>query len=330
MPYRIVAVSAVLLLFSMAGHSAEDAGANCGPDRNIECGWWWKAKDNKDEEKEEKKLPPPLPLPNAAKPKAEQELDCTDPKQWIAPCGFVDPGTSFAFQSKQRDALKERMVMEPSNREAVLGFQNYNQWMVRKAVAVANMWQFNLVQDPSLNPEVQMPVSPFGLKLLRREEAKVKKSVYQMIEESGGYLVWFTRSDCIYCHEMAGIMQMLAKSTKIPIYNASLDDSCIKGYVGDMCLTAPGTHEPAGLLSVKVVPDLVLHIPGENTWIRIATGVVTEDVILSRIDLFVAAVQAAHENSVVNSGHDFAPSVDFENKAKILENMGLGTGILND
>lgn len=305
----------VLALFPGLGY------ANCQDPRAdpVECGWWWKMT----------RPEPPEAKPAVPPPPAQTTRNCQDPRQWAPPCGFINPGSDFAFQSRQRDALMQRMVMHPNNPAAVRGFQEYNKWVLNRAIAVGRMWRWNMVQDPSLNPTVSAPTSQFGLNLLKRERGSLQQRVYQIIGEAGGFFVWFTRSDCRYCHDMASIIDLVREDTGLPIYNASLDAACMPGFAGNQCMTGPATHKPAALLEVRTVPDLFLHLPKDQQWIRVATGVVTVPVITARIKLFVGAMLAATENAVVNakaSGYN-RPSVDFLNEVQSFTRYGMGEGV---
>lgn len=310
-----------------AGQDEPAPAPICQNDSKTECGWWWSLHPEPEPEPEER-LPSPRPQPQAPEKKpAPKKVDCTDPGQWVAPCGFKDPKGSFDFQAKQRDALRQRMVMNPNDPKAVRGFQEYSNWMLNQAIAVSRMWRFNSTQDPSLNPAVDKPVSRFGLKLLEREKKKGTEAIYDLIREEDGFFVWFTRSDCPYCHDMLPLIMKLQEKTGIEVHNASLDEQCMSPFPSSHCLTGKDSRVPAAKLAVRTVPDLMIYLPKDNTWIRLATGVVTLSTIEIRIKLFVGAMQAAYENAVVNSETEHGPNVDFLDDAKIQQNLGMGRGI---
>lgn len=293
----------------------------CLHDSSTECGWWWKMQ--KPPAPVAKKPPPPKSEP----PQKKAKINCQDPKQWRAPCGFVDPGHSYEFQAQQRDALRRRMVMNPRDPKAVRGFQKYNLWMLNQAIGVLDMWQFNVTQDPSLNPALDKPTSRFGLQLMMKAEKGVTKSIYSEIKNQGGYFVWFTRSDCEYCHGMLSIINMLIQETNIPVHNASLDEDCMKGFVDENCVAGKLARQAGGQLSVRIVPDLMLYLPNDGAWIRLATGVETLATIEQRIKLFVGATKAAYENAVVNAQTKYGANVDFMDKARVMQNLGMAEGI---
>ncbi len=234
---------------------------------------------------------------------------CAHRGTWTAPCGFRDPGHSFAFQAKERDALMQSMVMNPEDPRAVLQFQKYNQWLANEAIQVANMWYFNEVQHPGLNPQSTNPISEFGLQLAENVKRNSEDEIFGYLSKHA-LLLDFTRQSCYYCHAMAPNAMALSKATKIPIYDASLSTSgCLPGFPGDHCVTAPFSIKPAEILHVKTVPTLFLFVK-PDTWIRVGTGVVDQATLESRIVDFVSAYRTAILNGVRN-GNGVAPSVDF-------------------
>lgn len=323
-------------LLAWGGHSAaqvvtgdyEARGRACEKEGATECGWHWghiPVNNPFDKEPTPTPSPPPVVAP-AEIPKAEVEIDCEIPEQWVTPCGFIDPAGNFDFQAKQRDALIRQMVMSVNDPQAVKEFQKYNRWVIDQAIQIANVWEYNLIQDPSMNPLVSQPTSTFGLKMLDRERNLVQEDTFAHLREEGAFLIFFSRSDCRYCHDMTRVVREVAHVTGLDLYNASLDGECLPYLNEDQCLTAPDTLDPATVLGITTVPDLILHIPSSDGWIRISTGVNTVDVLLSRVRIFTNSVRAAVENGIKNA-QDFQPDMDFRTKANRLLKSGLGEGV---
>jgi hypothetical protein len=204
------------------------------------------------------------------------------------------------------------MVMGNNDPKAVEQFQYYMKWMLARAVEVTNLWQYNMTQNPDLDPNVKAPVSSFGLRLMTEVQANHQQDMFKAIGEEDGMLVYFSRSDCDYCHAMSNIVMQISKKSNLPIWDASLDASCLPDFQPN-CRTAPDTIRPAELLQVTTVPTLFLFI-GPNTWIRLSTGVNDEASIMGRMVDFFSAYRNALLKGVNNSveGH---PSVDFSDIA---------------
>lgn len=304
----------------------------CEPGSDTECGWFWKRSLPEKDEDEEK--PGPIEQPRrgeqAKRSADEDQIDCTDEDEWRATCGFVDPGTSYSFQAKQRDALREQMIMNPNTPKSVRGFQKYTNWMLNQAITAARMWKYNTAQDPSLDMTTDQPTSRFGLKLLQREKSATQQKIYQLIREEGGFFVYFSRSDCNYCHDLMPVLASLEEETGVAVHNASLDEQCMPGFDAEHCLTGEHSTRPAAMLKVRTVPDLLLYLPADNTWIRLATGVKTLSTIKTRIKLFVSGMKAAYENAVVNAENEYSPNMDFKHDADLEQRMGTAKGIEDD
>jgi hypothetical protein len=283
---------------------------------NPEHGWWfYQSPPPKPAKPRTKKpvLPVTSTAPNPASAPAVSARPpahpCHHAATWTTACGFVNPGHNFAFQAKERDALMDAMVMNPENPQAVLQFQKYNQWLVNEAVQVANMWYFNEIQHPGLNPQSTNPISTFGLQLAENVKRNTEDEIFGYLSKHA-ILIDFSRQSCYYCHAMVPNDMAISRDTKIPIYDASLSTTgCLPGFDQAQCLTAPATIKPAEILHVRIVPTLFLFVK-PDTWIRVGTGVVDQATLESRIVDFVSAYRTAILHGIHN-GNGVAPSVDF-------------------
>lgn len=306
---------AVLVSLGVAtpAHAAGPAGGpqerNNPQDLNAddpEKGWWFFKGPKKQEEAEpSSSASAPAPQPTQA---SSTEKRCQAKQTWSPACGFINPGTDFEFQAKQRDALMERMVVSQNDPKAVEAFQYYMRWALERTAEVSNLWYYNMVQNPELDPTVKQPVSAFGLRLMadinRGEEAKVGR----LLKEEGAALIYFTRSDCQFCHSMAGLVKGLAADLSVPLLNASLDSKCIPG-MEQGCGTQEVSTGPAQLLQVTVVPTVFLYVP-KQTWLRVSTGVTDQQTMRTRVIQFFTAYRTALLNGV-NNGEGTKASVDF-------------------
>ena len=273
-------------------------------------GWW--DYECQRQLKKPPEQPPEQPQPQPqSQPTEEQkpkENPCLKKDTWTATCGFVNPGKDFAFQEKQRDALMQAMVMSNNDPKAVENFQYYMKWVLDRASEVANLWYFNMTQNPELDPSVQQPVSSFGLRLMTEVQKGHADEIYKALQNEHAILIYFTRSDCQFCHTMVANVQRLAKQSGLPLYNASLDGACIPG-LEKQCRTAEVSQKPAELLQVTIVPTLFLYIE-PNTWIRISTGVTDEATLQARLVSFFSAYRNALLKGV-NNGYNGRAAVDF-------------------
>lgn len=276
---------------------------------NAERGWFFYERN--------KKPPEPEPLieePRAQLPRPQtKEERCSNIDTWTPDCGFVDPGNDFEFQSKQRDGLLQAMAMSKNDPQAVENFQYYMKWLMERSIEVANLWQYNLVQNPELDATVKSPISTFGLKLMTEVRDSSEASILEALRNEGAFLLYFSRHDCTFCHAMTSVLKSLEERTGLEIWNSTLDGVCMPGFEV-RCRTGEKAVMAAQALQVSIVPTLFLYVPGTgnegDTWIRIATGVTDMATMKGRITSFFAAYRTALLKGVANGAPGRAP-VDF-------------------
>lgn len=286
-----------------------------------EKGWWWGCV-----EPEKKKIEKPLKVsPFGPTPEQKKKL-CQDPKTWDAEmCGFVNPNLvkdykkAFELQKKEQEELSKRMAMNPKDEKVVMDYQKYNKWWLGQSVLASRTWKFNLVQNPEMDYRSKNPISSYGLKMAATLQKLDQKNIFNLLKEEGGYLVWFTKSDCEYCHNQYKTFPRLKKRMEgMDIYNVSLDDKCEKGFEGKFCKTIDETVKAAAArLRVNIVPTLFMYIPNDKnvnelggTWIRIATGLTDDTTIVNRSYSFFKAHASAIRKGLASTLKG-QPAVDF-------------------
>lgn len=329
-----IAVASAVVSTTSIAHAQKTEQAVPGADLVKESprkGWFWYQDPVKEKVSEPVQEPDPepkvmqpvqvkptAPIVVVSSPKKEEDKatianddpeKCLTKEKWSAECGFVDPGADFDFQAKQRDILLQQMSLRPDSPEAVEAAQRYMKWIVGKAAQAANMWYFNMIQNPDLDPTVKNPISEIGIALASTVKSTNRLEYFRAIREQGGVLFYFSRADCAYCHDQAPFTKRVARTMGLQVINVPLDGKCIEGFEGNDC--APDIPiEQIAVLDVKTVPTLFLHVP-DNTWIRLGTGVVTDQKILAHTVNFFSAYRAALLAGIDN-GKGARPSVTFD------------------
>ena len=260
------------------------------------------------------KVPPKLLTATPAPlPKTPVAPKCSTIRTWTAKCGFVNPGDSFAFQAKERDALLHQMSMQPDNRAAVQAAQYYMRWVTNRAVEAANVWEYNVVQDPSLDPSVRMPFSQLGLQLMTDVKTARAKSIYAVLKHDKAFLVYFSRYTCEFCQAMDHILLYMRQDHGITIWNTPIDGKCMPNFKHH-CDPGRQAVLAAEALRVSIVPAVFLYVPGgspqKDLWMRVSTGLTDEKTLSGRIVSFFTAYRRALLEGVNNGIHG-TPSVDF-------------------
>lgn len=316
---KSVSLAMTLLVSSLATAQSQDVPATPGQELHktpAKKGWFWYIDPPEEKKKEvapaeqvvEKAAPQPVnnqPLVVVGST-TKKELSAEDREKlckakdtWEKACGFIDPGDDFEFQAKQRDVLIQMMSLTPDNPDAVEQAQRYMKWVVGKASMAANMWYFNMVQNPDLDPTVKNPISEVGIALATRITQASQYEYFRLIKEEGGVLFYFTRSDCSFCFDQAPYAVRVARTMGVDIINIPLDGKCLPDFTGLAC----GDNvkpEQAAVLDVKVVPSLYLHVPA-NTWLRLGSGLMTDQTILANTVNFFSAYRAAMLQGLDNS-----------------------------
>lgn len=288
-----------------AGALTNNPSADLAGGQRPERGWFFFEDPPKEEPEVEE---PPLPQLPSQLPPPPKEKRCTSKATWSADCGFVDPGQDFEFQALQRDRLMERMSLARNDPKAVEDFQYYMRWALERTAEATNLWWYNMVQNPELDPTVTSPISAFGLRLMTDVRQGKEREIFNLVKAEGGFFVYFSRSDCEFCHQMGPVLQGLSQRTGLEVRNAALDKTCMPGFeVG--CMTSPATDAPAAALQVATVPAVFLYVK-PNTWLRIATGAVDVESMTTRAVQFFAAYRSALLTGVEN-GEGGKPSVSF-------------------
>lgn len=311
-------------------HAADEVPTQPGAELRQEParqGWFWYLDPKKEKKAPLKVAPTPDVKPETSVPTANtpplvvigksgkpSEEECRDKKTWAAACGFVDPGADFEFQAKQRDILLQQFSIQPDVPEVVEAAQRYMKWVVGKASMAANMWYFNQVQKPDLDPTVKNPISEVGLALASKIEKANRQEYFQLMREEGGMLFYFTKSDCVYCHQQAPYTQRVARMMGLKLVNIPVDGKCIETFEGDACVPTIKPEQLA-VLDLKTVPTLFLYVPS-NTWIRLATGLTTDVTVMANAVNFFSAYRAAMLNGLDN-GKGSRPSVTFDPKFNV-------------
>lgn len=301
---RLIALFACLLFaWSIQAAPSSPAGEE-RPDK----GWFFYDDPVKAKEPEEVKLPPAI----SGQPRHEEPDDrCAKPETWTADCGFVDPGLDFEFQARQRDKLLERMALSKNDPKAVENFQRYMRWAIERSIEIANTWAYNVAQKPELDGTLNNPVSTFGIRLMTDVRKGEAQEIFKALKDEGAILVYFSRADCTFCHQMRDVLEWLEKDTGLKVWNAPLDGQCMPGYQ-DVCQPGAISVTAARILQVSIVPTIFLYIP-ENTWIRIATGVNTTEVMKARIVQFFTAYRKALLAGM-ESADGVTPPMDFSSE----------------
>lgn len=297
--------------------------------RSYEQGWFWG--ERYQEEKEKKEPEKELAEEDKLAENQPEEKDCTNPLEWDVSCGFVHPKRDYDFSQVQFKELTKQLAMYPEDVSRVLQYQKFVHWAVDQAVTAAKSAEWNIIQNQDMNPFIENPIGSFGMRAAARALTDHNKTVVQDIAEQGGFLVMFTRNDCVYCHKMYPTNWLMAKELGLDLYNAPLDGVCLEGFDKDFCYAGDDVELAAQYLDVFMVPDLFLHLPKDDVWIRVSSGVEAQETIKRRLVTFFGAAKNAAQKGLKNAASENRPAVNFESKdifERAKEGVGVAAGVV--
>lgn len=293
----------------MESLASQDLKGDEKPERckfGDECGYWWGYKDPLPEDNDPESVEQQAASQQQEKSKEEK---CSSKETWSSDCGFIDPKEDYEFMVVQRDELSKKALMNSADQSAVHAFQKYMAWAVDASVTYSRTWEYNMMQDQDINPFAKHPISRFGLKATFSSLQGHKKDIFEEIRDQGGVLVFWSRSDCDWCHKLVTTYKAISADTGIPLHNVSIGGDCLPGFEGEFC--EPESEETitaAKALRVQVVPDLFVLLDSKNpeveSWVRVSTGFEDISSIKTRISTYFQGVRAASKAGLAaNSNH---------------------------
>jgi len=288
-----------------------------------EKGWFWQYWYQMQEE--QKRIKEELSKRGELAEADEDEKDpCQNKDTWSSDCGFVDPGLDYEWSQIQKDALLRAAVMDPNDATKVHSLQKFNAWAVNKAVTMMKMWQWNMIQDQDLNPNITAPIATFALQAMSDMRSKQRIDITRQISEQGGFLLFFSRKECEACGIQSPAIRGLGRWLDIPVYEGSLSGGCHEGFEGGFCQEGERIKEAARYLNVALVPDVWLYLKEQDMWLRVSSGMESQSTIASRIELFFQGVIEAIAKGMSAAEGQTAP-VDFDFSREKLSRGAIST-----
>lgn len=237
----------------------------------------------------------------------KKDNPCLNKEKWSVACGFIDPtllgltsDQAFEFEQKEYKGLMRQFALYPNDAEAVFKFQKFNMWVLNKAMTASYTWQYNLAQHPDIDANVQVPVSQFGIQMIKNIEKDSEKSFWHNLSKTA-FFVLITRSDNPLCQSQGTLMHLLEQETGMTVWNFSIDENHLPGFDHVMHYqTLPKATQQAILHHIQLdwLPSVYLYLKPmqENKvghWIRVTSGITTLDEIKERTINFVEAFRHA-------------------------------------
>jgi conjugal transfer pilus assembly protein TraF len=181
---------------------------------------------------------------------------------------------------KELDRLKNEAVINPSEKN-VLIFLQANNWMMDKASLFADTARRVVWGNPDVNYAARSPTANFALTKVNDRMQVKRQEVLKNLSETHGIL-FFARSDCAFCHDMAPVLKSFSQNTGLPILAVSLDGRPIPMFPdakpdNGIAMMASGGN------GIQTVPALFLVDRKTQQMIPLGVGVMAADDLSERI-----------------------------------------------
>jgi len=169
----------------------------------------------------------------------------------------------------------------PENVENYLYVQDY---MGRKAMRFARVWQQVILSNPSLNPYGRFTRNQWEEKIYFKQKIEDRKKFFsnlkkKMSKEDVGIYV-FVSGNCKYCHLEMDVIHSLIADYGITVVTVS-KDFCPENFPN--CRVKPAAFVR---FDVSVTPTVVLVVKGSDSKLKfqaIAVGLTSETTLVNRI-----------------------------------------------
>lgn len=177
---------------------------------------------------------------------------------------------------KSLEDKKALAIMHPTP-EHIADYVKAQEAMMDRASVFSDLWRRLVWQNPELNYELKRPVNNAGIVTYNDNRRDSEKNTMEAISKEWG-IFFFFRSDCPYCHRMAGTLKYLSDQYGVTVFPISTDGRGIPLY--------PNPHADNGIvaaLDVKQVPMIVLANIKDRRLIPLGSGVIASQEIIERI-----------------------------------------------
>jgi conjugal transfer pilus assembly protein TraF len=194
-----------------------------------------------------------------------------------------DPVTEIKTVRKALEVALDEALLNPTAQHVQHYITLQNQWSER-ASQFARMWQWVLLQHPTLDYSITHPTNQVGRLVYLDHLSQSQETAIKTLTQQNG-LFFFYRSNCPYCQRFAPIVKSFSERYHMPVVPITTD--------GIKLLEFPNSRLDQGhaeQFQVKVEPALFTVNPYTHQAIPVAYGLISESDLRQRIlDLAIAS-----------------------------------------
>ena len=176
--------------------------------------------------------------------------------------------------------LREVAILQPSEQN-VLEYMRAQEWVMAQSAMFADQARRVVWKNPEIDGNVKHPQATYAATTKRERTAEQGKVNLLELSKTHG-LVFFFRSDCPFCHDMAPVLRRLSDQFGIQVVAVSMDGGPIKQF--------PNARPDNGISrfvsngeGVRTVPSLFLVSNLDKSVTPLGAGALAGDEIVERI-----------------------------------------------
>jgi len=283
--FHVIVYAVIFLLLPMWERSAV-ADDVCSPTKakfydDKERGWYFNEYCQAQREKEQK----------STNPRAKESL-LGNLKKLRDPA-FLETLDVKTFK-ETFDQMKEETIHHPTD-DNMLTYLTMQDFMKKKSLTFAHVWQDVLLQYPEFNNTVKSPATNYGSMVKTFVQTRDNEKQLQEINQSAGLFLMVSGA-CPYCKYQADVVKDLMARYGVEVRTFS-KDYCISEF--GQCTVNPGMFET---FNVKVTPSMIAVYREQNDKPRfqlISTGLMTQNELVEKLVYY-------HQNKQTGPGMDLS------------------------
>ena len=266
-----LAQSAATGSVSQAASAAGDAASSSERD-------WWGGDIWREQDRGFNWYPPDRPA--RTKPKKEEAKPAEEESIAQGKKKSIREMTTFAEVDKEMKRLRELAVFQPTQQN-VLTYLRAQEYVLSKSSLFADTARRVVWANPDVDYNNRNPIANYSQLSKKERLEATRSSVLAEVSKTHG-IVFFFKSDCPYCHDMAPVLRAMQNQYGIEIMAVSMDGGGLPAF--------PNPKRDNGISKfvsngegVTTVPALYLVANDAKTVTALGTGALAMDEIIERI-----------------------------------------------
>lgn len=188
--------------------------------------------------------------------------------------------TELKEVQEEVERLRAVAVMRPTEAN-IYAYLQANEYILSKSAYFADVARRVVWQNPDVDANAKKPIASYASQQGRdRQKDAAKVNMYAIGKDHG--LLFFFRSDCPYCHDMAPVVKALSDSYGVPILAVSMDGGPLPAFPRAKRDNGISAFVTSGR-GIQTVPSLYLVSNDKKRVLLVGTGALAADEVTERI-----------------------------------------------